>query len=123
MLEEYALRYPYLLLKFPGFTGADFSYFNTYCMIRDFVCVTFLVPLLNKKFKLHESLICSIGLTLSGFGYIFAAFSTEVWQYYCSHVSSPKDIGSKVANNTFIIDLGMHGIVFCFIFFSKINAF
>lgn len=87
ILEEYHLRYVYLKVKFPGYTGSEYSYFMFFTTLRDWVTLTLLTPLFITCLKIHEALLSFIALGLTSVGYLFAAFSNTTWQFYGSHVN------------------------------------
>lgn len=88
--EEGTLRYVYLKIKFPGFTGTDYSNFTLFKTLMDFCTLSLLVPLLSRKLQIHEGLLSFVALLLTSLGYIWAAFSTAIWQFYLAHVISWK---------------------------------
>lgn len=87
MLMEFELRYPYMLLAFPGFTGADWSRLQIFSNLKDIFGTLVILPLLMKKFQMHETLFNTIGLALSCVGFLIAAFATHIWHFYLSKVN------------------------------------
>ena len=84
---EFELRYPYMLLMFPGFTGADWSWVQNFSNLKDIFGTLVLLPLLMKKFEIHVTLFNTIGFTLNCAGFLIAAFATHIWHFYLSIVN------------------------------------
>ena len=106
--EEGALDYVYLKHEFSGFTGSDYSYITNYKNFLSVLCLLVLTPLFTKRFGIHESLLSSIALAMACLGYLLAAFSKNIWQFYIAKVTF-KCIPSKSNSNSF---LDMHDNVF-----------
>ena len=106
--EENHLEYVYLKHQFSGFTGSDYSYITNYKNFLSVLGLLVLTPLFTKRFGIHESLLSSIALAMACLGYLLAAFSKNIWQFYIAKVTF-KCIPSKSNSNSF---LDMHDNVF-----------
>ena len=79
------MGYQYMLLKFPGFDGQANANLILFSNIVNMIALLILVPLISTR--LHDSLILTIGLSLTCLGLILAANAQKLWQIYLSHVS------------------------------------
>ena len=81
-LEDFVLMYYYLLDTFDGYEGTDFSLFLFMIYAEGAVASLILLPLLNAKLGVHESLTLTVICLLTSTSSLLSAFSKEIWQFY-----------------------------------------
>ena len=85
-IQEWKLRYLYMLKTFNGFDGVDYSMFQIYEASLHIFGLMVVMPLLSRYFEFHDAALLTIVNVFDGLGTIFKLVHTIC---ICSLVSKP----------------------------------
>lgn len=68
VMEEKALKYLYMLKTFDDFNAVEYSFFFTFIQIVNAIGLLVVLPILSRKFKMHNALLLCVVVTTEASG-------------------------------------------------------